>query len=379
MKLDRLLALTAAASETAPGATNLLPVALRAAHHAHLGRPVLALRREDRLELEAAPRPEPELALTILDATASPDLLRAAFPGFNVLVSAPIALARPAKARLIQYVDRSFSRESVKGATEIAEAARVVAGAIRLHVRDPERPTLGLVTYKHIVEPLTRAILAEVEDLALAGSLHFGGLRGKNALEGVDVLVVLGTPRPNPAAIEVRAIGLAEEAGGKCDSSRGESGVEVLAYGGRRVRRYRGSKDGAYAVAEEHAISAELLQAIGRQRLERHGGITLLFSSWPLPLPKGAVEIRSAREDGLVTDPRRAAAYEVFEGKLLPALAAVSEGLTSKEAAEVTGVDQRHLCRYLEPFLKHHREFGVDRSTYPARLKGTAHAVLPHV
>ena len=358
--LDHELAAAARDGRGNPEAANLLPLTLRAMRNAHLGIPLLARRREDRLEVEITPVPSTEMSVVVLDATATEataEILKKIFVGFEMRLNEPLALVRPAGAKVIQYLDRSYARATLKTPAQVATAARIVCAAIRLHVPHAiAQPKVALISFKDVVAPLAEEITKADESLQVVGSLYFGALVGKNDLQDCDVLVVLGTPRLHPAGLDVIAMSMASSADA-LNAARGKVGPQERFYKGKRTRVFRSATEGIYCTAEKHTIESELKQAIGRKRLARKGGIVLVFSSWGIE--ENDIEARKAREDGFDLDPRFLAAFEAFEKSLLDGLTNVvgEAGLTRAEIATVTHVAATHLDRYLPLFLTRHSEF----------------------
>ena len=166
------------------------------------GRPALVLPAWVGKRLESAiqfrvpsVRRLPKIPSVFLDATGDPALIQrvTGLPP-RVVTGKP----NPVKGTLIAT---PAGRASAGSAISIALAAAARAFPVR------EGVTVGLVTFKAATVGAEAAF--REAGFQVLDSLHFGGLAGSNAFAGKnkpDLLVVIGTPRPPPAAYVERAV-----------------------------------------------------------------------------------------------------------------------------------------------------------------------------
>ena len=137
-----------------------------------------------------------------LDGTGSLALNRKVFGGRMLERRFPV----PRDAEVIQVKGKVFSRQSLTGTSKYGSPISSTRTAAAEHLRDEVLTLLRmlsgevlLVTYK-AVEELLQPLLPPRIRVA-----HFGALRGLNAYEAYETVVVLGRQQPSTQAIEALA------------------------------------------------------------------------------------------------------------------------------------------------------------------------------
>lgn len=121
--------------------------------------------------------------LIIADATANPDVVSAAL-GRNVTVYRHDADPPPNMRHI--HVQSSYSKQSMRFGRQKAIAdVRFIAKELGI-----DAGRVALITYKDHEQEIADACGIVTHD-------HFGNIRGSNAFQDCDVLIVLGTPRVN--------------------------------------------------------------------------------------------------------------------------------------------------------------------------------------
>lgn len=246
------------------------------------------------------PQSEPPRRVVLLDATASREVLERALQR-PIALRAEMSLEHDAK--LVHYVGRTWSREALKTDTGRERLAKAVT---RLIERHPDAK-VGIISYRSILQDggktaptpqetdLVRRLPEHVaRQVQVVG--HFGGLRGINAMEDVDVLVVIGTPRPPEDEIRLTALAL----GATPDEIAEEGAVLTTAYHGQTLRAW-GWRGALMRMAHHYHVGSELAQGVGRLRHARgQGKVLYILSGEPVDLP--GLEVRSVIDDGLLED-----------------------------------------------------------------------------
>jgi len=175
-------------------------------------------------------------------------------------------------ARIIQVVDRSFSDTALRG-----DSARLsdLAGLAKL-LRSTNTP--GVVARKSI------------ENLFLSAdipTLHHGKLRGQNALEQCDVLLVIGRMQPPPGAMEeqARALYPFENLNLPGFYQRGAASYRISSNELQEVQERQWlHPDPRVAARLQQSRENELAQAIDRARLVHSSvrKLVLLFTNQPV-------------------------------------------------------------------------------------------------
>lgn len=238
-------------------------------------------------KLEATP-------IIALDATGDREL-------YEIMFRRPVDEYAPRiarRGRLIQVCHRLNDRSTInmgRGEDEIGPAGREL-------VEISDRLTRGYgsraaVSIKKLTPHVAKAFGPE-------HVVHFGGLRGTNALEGVAALVVAGMHTPGPAAIMDQAIALSgqlepfyetDEEGNRRQMYRYADREYRLSEAGLRQARELfedpelagvSRRVGYYAVPVLEALhrqhrEAELVQAIHRARINVHAADVWLLTSLP--------------------------------------------------------------------------------------------------
>ena len=253
----------------------------------------------------------------LVDATLDVDALEALL-GRRIDVR-DIPVADGATVERVHVVCASATRRSwlPHGRIETKNLVGPLRRALEVVCEDPTRRTLGIVTFASLELPLRDAWggsgpaeLVEVLDpwRRRGGSvetLHYGGVRGRNDLAGVDALITLGDPWPDKLAAQARA--------------------EVLGLG--------------FAAAYERAARAELAQAEGRIRAPRRTRAAIVVHVGRL-VPDGWADARAVEQEA---GRPRAGAADV-RGDVLRAWRQ-ELGLSQAAVAQLLGVGRRTVQR----------------------------------
>jgi hypothetical protein len=135
--------------------------------------------------------------LMITDATFSPEILQAVFPGHEL---EHIKLDVPRNALIAQVKDRTFSRNWLIKEKHLPEVVTWLE-QLAQHYKD-----LVVITTKRIRCAITQEknkgglpVYCETHGFKVA---HYGAIRGSNAFKDCDALVILGREQPPPEDIE---------------------------------------------------------------------------------------------------------------------------------------------------------------------------------
>lgn len=298
-ELSDLLA-AAWAEEAVERTPNHLPLLLALGRALVAGEQPLAMISKDSVRVIVRhPLPEGR-RIALLDATASTEFLETALRR-PVAVRADFALAHG--SRVIHYIGRNFSIDALKTAEARQQLADVITRLIERH----PAAKVGVITYRallkgadadgasildaQIIQLLPPDIQSQVSAVA-----HFGALRGTNALEDLDVLVVAGTYRPPSDEIRLTALAL----GASAEQVAEEGKLLTTAYHGHTLRgfNWRGKW---MKLAHEYHVRAELMQAVARNRYTRATGkYVYVLAGEPLDIP--GIEVRSIADEGLLED-----------------------------------------------------------------------------
>lgn len=312
--------------------------------------------------------------LIVLDATAHHELYRLIFRR-EVEVYAPAA---ERLGRLYQVA----GRQNGKGAAlakkgELSEAGRAMIDAALQLTAGATRP--GVICWKAM-----RPHVEKHFDLVLT----FGGLRGSNAMEACDVVVILGTYTPNQEAMldlatavtgELRPFHELDEHGARKPIHRpvmrayrlteaGLAQVREIWPGAAGVERQIGEyAHPALRAIHEQLREAELVQAIHRARINVRAATVWLLTSTPTDEPV----------DALHEEPPIAPAGIHWKAwtRLEPWLAerhAAGLGVTNADIAEFIGSTVKYVQdnKWLEVIASSRPDMWVIDSIKPA--KGTA-------
>jgi hypothetical protein len=137
--------------------------------------------------------------LLITDATASPEILAAVFPGYKQeLIEIPVRR----QARITQTRDLVFSRNWLLKEGHLPE---VIDWIQQLASR---YSNLVVLTTKSIRRAITGEGPGKLDEFCEAHGArigHYGNLRGSNAFQDCDALIILGRQQPAPEEIEDEA------------------------------------------------------------------------------------------------------------------------------------------------------------------------------
>jgi hypothetical protein len=212
------------------------------------------------------PRLAKEIPVLALDGTGSIDLNRKIF-GDHMTHQ---RFAVPRDAEIYQATSKTFSRQSITGndprgnprsAQKVHEAAKLRAQVIDLLKMLPGK--ILLVTYKAAEEILKPDLPPHVQ------TAHFSALRGLNAYEHCETVVVMGREQPSAQAIEVstRPFAAADAepflpVGEYVPQSRGRR----MRNGGANVVEVKVHPDTRCQTLLEQVREAEIAQAVDRVR-----------------------------------------------------------------------------------------------------------------
>lgn len=216
----------------------------------------------------------------VLDATGTVELYNQLYPESTVVEQRP-RISRAGK--FYQIANRLNGHTQLQQSRASKDLLRATQAIIAWH--DYERP--GIICHKRI-----RSIFED--EYGESAVLHFGALRGTNALKDVDVLFICGTPSPPPVSVFRLAVALS---GDISPISRGEdeNGFPIL-YHHHALRAFSlvdpdklaWRPVGGYwqhptlqAVHAQHR-TAEMIQAIYRARPLDNPADVYIFSSVPL-------------------------------------------------------------------------------------------------
>ena len=135
--------------------------------------------------------------LLITDATVSPEIIKAVFPGHKL---EHIKIEVPRNAYIIQVKDRTFSRNWLVNKGHLPEVTTWFERLSQYY------KNLVVITTKHIRCLITEEanegslpVYCETHGFKIA---HYGNIRGSNAFKDCDALVILGREQPPPEDIE---------------------------------------------------------------------------------------------------------------------------------------------------------------------------------
>jgi hypothetical protein len=139
--------------------------------------------------------------LLITDATVSPEILKAVFPGHAL---EHVKIEVPRRAHITQVKDLTFSRNWLVNKKHLPEVTAWL-GHLAQYYKD-----LVVITTKRLrcaitgEDPKGKLSVYCEEYHATHGIkiAHYGNIRGTNAFKDCDALVVLGRAQPNPEEIE---------------------------------------------------------------------------------------------------------------------------------------------------------------------------------
>jgi Bifunctional DNA primase/polymerase, N-terminal len=137
--------------------------------------------------------------LLITDATASPEILAAVFPGYKQEL---VEIAVQRNARITQTKEPVFSQNWLLKENHLPE---VVEWIKQLAAR---YSNLVVITTKRIRRAITGEEPGKLHEFCEAHGArigHYGNLRGSNAFKDCDALVILGRQQPTPEEIEDEA------------------------------------------------------------------------------------------------------------------------------------------------------------------------------
>jgi hypothetical protein len=191
---------------------NVLPVLKEVARRISRGETFIFLKdaKDDSFEVRIPNRVPKTRAAWLLDATANPDLISKLLGRALTTVGGGERIS----AAILQATEKTVWSRShfglLEGETLDESALEAVVSIVERIVRRTGWRTLGLVSFKKLVCRELGAVLVEAIRSRLphveVRRLWFGRLRGQNALDGVDGLVVVGTPTPNPRDVRSRAL-----------------------------------------------------------------------------------------------------------------------------------------------------------------------------
>ncbi|MBL4846940.1 MAG: hypothetical protein JKY65_15580 [Planctomycetes bacterium] len=196
-------------------------------------------------------RPVPSaVRIVILDATADLQLVGA-------ILNRPVEVLEggpPRPTNVVHVIDGRWSKKALGAPARVKAVAETVNAIVS---RFPNASRIGLISYKALVDrskdDTLVALVPEVE------AMHFHGLRGKDALKGVDLLVVVGTPRPPDFAVRHRALLL----GAGSEELEQEPELRWVERDGCKIKSLVYLSP-ILERARESLVGAELVQAIGR-------------------------------------------------------------------------------------------------------------------
>lgn len=241
--------------------------------------------------------------IVVLDATAQPDLYQILF-GRQTETYAP-AVER--QGRVYQVAGRLNGRDTTASGEALTAAGREMLEVVRRIAVRYERP--GVVVWKALAAHFRRIF---GDDRVLT----YGALRGTNALQDVDGLILCGTPTPSGSQMLDLAVALSGEI--RPFYRYGEDGRREPVYL-FADREYRLSPEGVACLREQYGADtasatrrvgyyahatldaihrqlreAELIQAIHRARINMRPADVWLLTSTPL---------QDEALDGLWNDP----------------------------------------------------------------------------
>jgi hypothetical protein len=202
-------------------------------------------------------------SIALLDATSSPRILAKVFTDIDIEVNHQDVIPPPDLKHVWVHTGARYGKTALVDKSSFQREQKRVIKTVQLIFRKegivPRR--LGVVSYEKFATILGEALGAQPKDC-----LYFGNLRGSNALEQCDVLLVVGTPTPSLDDVlrDAQAIFYRDSDG------------PVVDY-----------EDERFEFTLEHHIMSELTQACHRNRPLRHHGRTVitLASKCPMYLP----------------------------------------------------------------------------------------------
>ena len=282
-------------------------------------------------------------AVAILSSPPSP-LLRqwTNHLGLEVVKPYQPKVALPPSVRVIQDVGGFYG----KGSVALRDLTTLLRRAAN-YLRETGAENPAVITHKVMREQVASKLGIPQERV-----LHFGNLRGSNAVRDADVLVVIGTPGMSP-----------EEAyWGTCAAYRGQGSppskrmvMRWQAYGGWRDERGRGREIEALTFADQRVAEVyeaarrdELIQAIYRcrphDRANDPDGRTALIVVLMTAMPVEGLRVDELRFSG-----NAAKAEEAIE-RLDETYARLSSGpahVSSRSFAEAAGTGIERAQEYL--------------------------------
>jgi hypothetical protein len=189
----------------------------------------------------------------ILSATVSEEIYKLLFG--DRLVFHDLGYAEM-QGKIIQYADRSYSREGLRNQPELIEQAKAIIG-----------DNVNVITFLEYAKEFPNTVT------------HFGGLAGIDELGGKD-LAIVGTPNINPFSYLLTAAALGVKLGGFEDYKLRYRKVNNENYE-FYFQTFTNNK--ILQDIQFSCVQSELLQAIGRARPIRHDVTITLFSNYPVP------------------------------------------------------------------------------------------------
>jgi hypothetical protein len=245
------------------------------------------------------PRVADETPVLVLDGTGSIELYRTLF-GERMRLH---RFAPPRDAQVTQTTVKGFSRQSLTGrdrnGNPISNQKVKEVERLRSRIIDLLRLLPGkilLVTYQAVEDLLVDQVPPHV------GTAHFGALRGINAFERCEIVVILGREQPSAQAIEA----MTRPFTATDPESFIPIGEYVLQSRGRRMRNggpnvveVHGHPDPRCQVMLEQVREAEIAQAIDRVRPVFNRRRIILLTNLPLDVTVDQVvpwkDLRPAR------------------------------------------------------------------------------------
>ena len=283
-------------------------------------------------------RPWPDgKRVLVLDASGSPAVLASA-SGRRV---EPLHLPVITRGQVVQIMDGNFARGTVRRQIESGRLLRLLDAIAAKH-----QGQLALLTYMASEEAL-REKLAQPGRWALG---HFGAHRGTNSYAEVDVLVVLGTPRPNPTAIAALAVGLYGRAvlDEELQAPAWQPLTRLIDGPERWLVRTTGHRDKRMATVYEYFVAGELLQALGRARAISRACTVYLITNEPVALPGVRIKRCFAADVLPVAHSAGCAQYEATAQRLLDSGQAVTNASVTRAAGVAERSGRRYWCKFLE-------------------------------
>ena len=128
--------------------------------------------------------------IVLVDASLSPEETLQLFPGRQLTVIDPY-VEMPVTVEIFQYPDQAWGKLRLQDQRARGQALAEIAAVIEKHAYE----SIGLITHKSL------ALEAQHRFPRLKVG-HFFGQRGSNQFKDCDVLIVFGTPNPNPVELQ---------------------------------------------------------------------------------------------------------------------------------------------------------------------------------